>query len=56
MQHKLLVDPYAQAIDGDVQWDQSIFPYTFGENDADLNKNDEDSGRQSQVHRHRSGV
>ncbi len=42
--HKLLVDPYAQAIDGDVHWDQSIFPYTFGGKDADLNKNEEDSG------------
>ncbi len=41
---KLLVDPYAQAILGTVKWDQSIFPYTFGETDADLNKNDEDSG------------
>ncbi len=42
--HKLLVDPYAQAIDGDVHWDQSIFPYTFGGKDPDLNKNEEDSG------------
>ena len=36
---KLLVDPYAQAIVGYVHWDQSIFPYTFGEKDPDLNKN-----------------
>ena len=42
--HKLLVDPYAQAILGYVQWDQSIFPYTFGEKDADLHKNEDDSG------------
>ena len=43
-EHKLLVDPYAQAILGYVQWNQSIFPYTFGEKDADLNKNEDDSG------------
>ncbi len=41
---KLLVDPYAQAIVGEVHWDQSIYPYTFGDKDADLNRNDEDSG------------
>ncbi len=40
---KLLVDPYAQAVSGYVEWDQSIFPYTFGGENADLNKNDEDS-------------
>src|SRR4051794_28472709 len=43
-QHKLLADPYAQAIVGYVQWDQSIFPYTFGGVDPDLNMNEEDSG------------
>ena len=42
--NKLLVDPYAQAISGYTQWDQSIFPYTFGEDDPDLNMNEEDSG------------
>jgi isoamylase len=42
---KLLVDPYAKAILGYVQWDQSIFPYTFGGEDADLHKNEEDSGK-----------
>jgi isoamylase len=41
---KLLVDPYAQAIQGYVQWDSTIFPYTFGGDDADLNRNDDDSG------------
>ena len=54
-EHKLLVDPYAQAVVGDVQWDQSIFPYTFGGDNPDLNKNEEDSGpRHAQVRRHRS--
>ncbi len=40
---KLLIDPYAQAVSGIVEWDPSIFPYTFGGEDADLNKNDDDS-------------
>ncbi len=26
---KLLLDPYAKAIDGQVQWDEAIFPYRF---------------------------
>ncbi len=43
---KLLVDPYAQAVTGYVQWDQSIFPYNFdGGDDPDLTKNEEDSGK-----------
>ncbi|GAA2879924.1 glycogen operon protein GlgX homolog [Actinoplanes cyaneus] len=36
---KLLLDPYAKAIDGDYQWDQALFSYNFGDptsyNDAD---------------------
>jgi isoamylase len=36
---KLLLDPYAKAIDGDFQWDQALFSYNFGDpgsyNDAD---------------------
>jgi isoamylase len=27
---KLLLDPYAQAIEGQVDWDQALFSYTFG--------------------------
>jgi glycogen operon protein len=27
--HKLLLDPYAKAIDGEVTWDQAVFPYRF---------------------------
>ena len=30
---KLLLDPYAKAIEGSVQWDPSVFPYAFGEPD-----------------------
>jgi isoamylase len=41
---KLLVDPYAQAICGRVDWSQAIFPYVFGGDDADLNRDDRDSG------------
>jgi glycogen operon protein len=38
---KLLLDPYAKAIDGQVRWGQAVFPYTFG--DPDGPPNDEDS-------------
>ncbi len=29
--HKLLLDPYAKAIDGRIQWDESLFSYRFGQ-------------------------
>ncbi|WP_189331611.1 glycogen debranching protein GlgX [Actinoplanes ianthinogenes] len=36
---KLLLDPYAKAIDGDYRWDQALFGYNFGDpqsyNDTD---------------------
>ncbi len=38
--NKLLLDPYAKAVDGQVQWGQSVFSYTFGDPDS---RNDEDS-------------
>ncbi|MGH3972786.1 MAG: glycogen debranching enzyme, partial [Pseudonocardiaceae bacterium] len=28
--HKLLLDPYAKAIDGRIQWDESLFSCRFG--------------------------
>jgi isoamylase len=28
---KLLLDPYAKAIDGDYRWDQALFSYNFGD-------------------------
>jgi glycogen operon protein len=31
--HKLLIDPYAKAIDGDVQWDPAVYAYEFGDPD-----------------------
>ncbi|MCZ2814365.1 MULTISPECIES: glycogen debranching protein GlgX [unclassified Modestobacter] len=37
--HKLLLDPYAKAIDGQVDWDESVFGYHF----ATGEKNDDDS-------------
>jgi isoamylase len=31
---KLLLDPYAKAIDGDVDWQPACFPYIFGDEDT----------------------
>ena len=38
---KLLLDPYAKAVDGDIDWDQACFSYTWGDEDS---FNEEDSG------------
>src|SRR5688572_22923110 len=38
--NKLLLDPYAKAISGQVKWDQSMFSYNFGD---PTSRNDEDS-------------
>ena len=38
--HKLLLDPYAKAIEGQVDWDESLFSYQFGDPDR---RNDADS-------------
>ncbi|MCH9760780.1 MAG: glycogen debranching protein GlgX [Actinomycetia bacterium] len=38
--NKLLLDPYAKAIDGTFHWDQSLFGYNFGDPDS---RNDDDS-------------
>ncbi len=38
--NKLLLDPYAKAIDGTFHWDQSLFAYNFGDPDS---CNDDDS-------------
>ncbi|WP_131746435.1 glycogen debranching protein GlgX [Frankia sp. Cppng1_Ct_nod] len=38
--HKLLLDPYAKAVDGEIDWDQSVFGYNFGDPDS---MNTEDS-------------
>jgi len=39
--NKLLLDPYAKATCGAIDWDQSLFAYNFGDPDS---RNDEDSG------------
>jgi glycogen operon protein len=38
---KLLLDPYAKAIEGEIDWDESLFGYRFGDPGA---RNDADSG------------
>ena len=38
--NKLLLDPYAKAIDGDIEWDQALFGYDFDDPDS---RNDDDS-------------
>lgn len=38
--NKLLLDPYAKATSREIDWDQSLFGYTFGDEDS---RNDEDS-------------
>jgi len=38
---KLLLDPYAKAIDGNIEWNEAMFGYRFGEPDS---FNDADSG------------
>ena len=40
--HKLLVDPYAKALTGEVNWKAPIFPYELASGN-DLKRNDEDS-------------
>jgi isoamylase len=37
---KLLLDPYAKAIEGDVKWDEAVFPYRFDEGPDTLNDTD----------------
>ena len=40
---KLLIDPYAKAISGRVDWQKPIYPYRFGGDNADLNIDRRDS-------------
>lgn len=39
---KLLLDPYAKAVDGQLKWNQSLFGYEFGKPDK---RNDDDSAK-----------
>ncbi len=38
--HKLLIDPYAKAISGVVQWNDALFAYNIGEDDLSLDTTD----------------
>ncbi len=40
--NKLLLDPYAKATTGEIDWDQALFSYNFGDEDS---RNDEDSAQ-----------
>jgi glycogen operon protein len=40
---KVLLDPYARAIDDSLVWDDSLFGYTIGAADADLTRDERDS-------------
>ncbi|GAA1342566.1 glycogen debranching protein GlgX [Arthrobacter roseus] len=40
--NKLLLDPYAKAVSGEMDWDQSLFSYNFG--DEDSVNNDDSAG------------
>lgn len=40
---KLLLDPYAKAIEGSVKWDDALHGYCAGDNNADLSQDDRDS-------------
>jgi isoamylase len=41
--NKLLLDPYAKQIVGELRWDHSLFGYTIGASDADLSYDKRDS-------------
>ncbi|MDQ1445702.1 MAG: isoamylase, partial [Acidimicrobiaceae bacterium] len=38
--NKLLLDPYAKAVEGEVQWDEAVFNYRFGQPDTSTNDDD----------------
>lgn len=40
---KLVIDPYAKAIAGTIQWDDSLFGYKLGQNEQDFMISDTDS-------------
>ncbi len=41
--HKLLLDPYAKQIVGELTWDEALFGYTIGHPDGDLSFDERDS-------------
>jgi isoamylase len=40
---KLLIDPYCKALNGTINWDESVFSYQFNHPDEDLSFNDKNS-------------
>jgi glycogen operon protein len=40
---KLLLDPYARALDGDIKWSDTLFGYTIGDENGDLSFDERDS-------------
>jgi glycogen operon protein len=43
--HKLLIDPYAKAVAGDVQWDDALFGHVVGAAEEDLSFDSNDSSQ-----------
>ncbi|MES2704892.1 MAG: glycogen debranching protein GlgX [Bacteroidota bacterium] len=43
--NKLLLDPYAKAIDGEVEWDKALYGYEQGSEEQDLSFNNDNSAR-----------
>jgi isoamylase len=41
--NKLVIDPYAKAVNGHVRWDDAVFGYQVGHPDADLSFDERDS-------------
>lgn len=41
--HKLLLDPYAKAITGTIEWHNALFGYQVGHNEADVSFDEQDS-------------
>ncbi len=41
--NKILLDPYARAVGRDMQWDDSLFGYTIGDEKADLSFDERDN-------------
>ena len=41
---KLLIDPYARALAGELQWRDEVFGYRAGDASGDLSRDDRDSG------------
>ena len=40
---KLLLDPYAKALDGTIRWDDALFGYQIGHPEGDLSRDDQES-------------